>query len=191
MKSPGQAVSGASTPQRRIAPWTIFLEFARLAMMGFGGVLPFVRHSLVERNKWIDDREFAEVLSIGQILPGANIVNLSVMLGWRFGGPAGALAGFSGLLLVPSILLLAIASVYDEVGHYAPVRRALMGMAAVAAGLVLATGLKLAAAQPRTARALLVGAAAFVMMALLHCPLALLIAIMAPLALLWEWLATE
>lgn len=165
----------------------LFLEFARLSLAGFGGVLPFARHSIVERNHWLNDQEFAELLGVGQILPGPNVVNLSLMLGWRFAGWQGALAAFSGLVLIPMGLLLVIAMLYSKISFHPAVQQAVGGMAAVAAGLVLATGLKLATRQPRTVRAALLGSAVFAMAGLLRWPLVPVVAVLIPLALLAEW----
>ena len=76
----------------QITPIELFLTFSRLGLMGFGGVMPWVYREIVEKKKWLAPQEFAELLAMGQILPGANVTNLSAMLGYRF-------AGFRSLLL--------------------------------------------------------------------------------------------
>jgi len=68
----------------------LFLCFLYMGLVGFGGVLPWARRVLVEQRKWLSSEEFAEALSLGQILPGPNVVNLSIMVGRRFHGAAGA-----------------------------------------------------------------------------------------------------
>jgi len=156
-------------------------------MIGFGGVLPFVHRSVVERNRWLSDVEFAEMLSLCQVLPGANIVNLSVMLGYRFAGVRGAIASATGLLLLPGLVLLVIALLYAQVGAYEPVRRALRGMAAASAGLVIATGLRLYKAQPASMRMSTMVLLAFAAVAFFHIKLALVIGVLAPCAVLMEW----
>ena len=84
----------------------LFTEFARMGLSGFGGVLPFARAGIVDRNRWLSNTEFAELLSLGQVLPGPNVVNLSVMLGYRYHGVRGAAAAMGGLVLTPAVLLL-------------------------------------------------------------------------------------
>lgn len=170
----------------KILPGKIFFEFARLSLSGFGGVLPFLRHSLVERNHWLNDEEFAHLLSVGQVLPGANIVNLSVMLGWRFAGWRGSLAAFVGLLIVPSILLLLIGVLYEQVSIYPVMKHVMIGIASVAAGLVLATGFKLALVQPKTLRGALFAITAFILVALLHWRLPSVLMVLVPGALIVE-----
>lgn len=165
---------------------TLFFEFARMGLTGFGGVLPFVRRAVVERNRWLNDKDFVEVLSVGQVLPGPNVINVSLMLGLRFAGLRGAVAAFSGLVLVPMVVVLSVMVLYQHYQDVEAVRRMLTGMTAVSAGLILSTGCKLAQSQPRTIRALLIGAAAFVTIGLLHLPLVPVMAILVPIALYLE-----
>jgi chromate transporter len=165
------------------------MEFARMGLSGFGGVLPFVRRAVVERNRWLDDREFVELLSLGQVLPGPNVINLAVMMGLRFAGWRGALAAFGGLVFVPMLVVLSMLGLYRHFQDVAAVRHALTGMTAVAAGLVMSTAVRLAQSQSRTWRALLVGAAAFVSIGLLRWPLVPVMVLLVPLALVLEWRA--
>jgi chromate transporter len=167
-------------------PRALFFEFARMGLSGFGGVLPFVRRSVVERNRWLDDRDFVEILSLGQVLPGPNVINLALMLGLRFAGLRGALAAFCGLVLVPLMVVLCAMGLYLHYQNVPQVRQMLAGMTAVAAGLILSTGLKLAASQPRTVRTIVVGVAAFVAIGLLRWPLLPVMAVLVPVALILE-----
>ncbi len=121
----------------------LFWAFNRMALQGFGGVLAVAQRELVERLGWLTRDQFVEMLSIGQVLPGPNIVNLALMIGDRFFGWRGAAAALAGMLTVPLVLVLALAVGYNELARYPLVSGALRGMGAVAAGLVIATGLKL------------------------------------------------
>lgn len=168
---------------------TLFFEFARMGLSGFGGVLPFVRRSVVERNRWLNDRDFVEILSLGQVLPGPNVINLALMLGLRFAGLRGALAAFSGLVFVPMVVVLCAMGLYLRYQDVPQVRQMLAGMTAVAAGLVLSTGVKLAQSQPRSVRALMVGAAAFLAIGWLRWPLLPVMAVLVPVALVLEYRA--
>lgn len=123
--------------------WDLFVVFSRLALQGFGGVLPIAQRELVERTGWLTAAEFAESLSVGQVLPGPNVVNLSLMVGDRFFGLRGALSALAGMLLLPMVLVLLLATLYRGVADVPAVAGAVRGMGAVAAGLVLAMALKL------------------------------------------------
>lgn len=165
----------------------LFTEFARMGLSGFGGVLPFARAGIVDRNRWLSNTEFAELLSLGQVLPGPNVVNLSVMLGYRYHGVRGAAAAMGGLVLVPAVLLLLIVMLYDHFSALVVVQNLLKGMAAVAAGLVLSTAVKLAQGQSRTWRAIGIGLGVFLTIGVLQWPLLPVMLVLIPLALVLEW----
>ena len=83
------------------------------------------------------------MLALSQVLPGPNVVNLALMFGDRFFGLRGAIAAVGGMLVVPLVIVLALSAAYGEFARLPVVSGALRGMAAVAAGLVLATAVKL------------------------------------------------
>ena len=153
--TPGGALP-AACPRSRSAPGSpveppagpaslreLFLAFTGLAMQGFGGVLPVAQRELVERRRWLTKEQFVEMLAVSQVLPGPNVVNLALMFGDRVFGVRGAFTALAGMLLAPLVVVLALTALY---GHYAQVPAvsgALRGMGAVAAGLILATAMKL------------------------------------------------
>jgi len=139
----------------------VFRVFNRLALQGFGGVLPVAHRELVERERWLSPEQFVELLTLGQVLPGPNIVNIALIIGDRHFGWRGAAAACGGLLVVPMFIVLALATVYQQFAGNALVVGALRGMGAVAAGLVVATAVKLA----RTLRSNPLGQPASLMLA--------------------------
>ena len=138
--APHEAIAGLTTPE---SVADLFFTFNRLALQGFGGVLAVAQRELVERKRWLSAAQFVEMLSVGQVLPGPNIVNVSLMIGDRFFGLRGAFAALAGMLLLPSIIVLTLAALYTQFADQTMVSGALRGMGAVAAGLIIATGIKL------------------------------------------------
>jgi chromate transporter len=122
----------------------LFWGFLEIGLTGFGGVLPIARRALVDRRRWLSSEDFAQELAVAQLLPGPNIVNLSVAIGLRFAGPAGAVVAFVAILAMPLVILLALLQLYASSGEHPAVSRALHGIAAVAAGLVGAMAWRLA-----------------------------------------------
>jgi chromate transporter len=165
----------SSSPPRPQSLSELFVAFTLLALQGFGGVLAIVQRELVERKRWLTHEEFIEDWAVAQIMPGPNVVNLSLMLGGRWFGLPGALTALGGLLAVPLVLVLALAVLHDRYADNPQVAGALRGMAAVSAGLIGATGLKLAVAFKRNpmpvAWCVAIAALGFVLVALLKCPL--------------------
>jgi len=154
----------------------LFLSFTVLALQGFGGVLAVVQRELVEKKRWLTREQFVEDWAVAQIMPGPNVVNLSLMIGGRYFGLSGALCAVAGMLAAPMVVVLSLAALYGSVAHTATAQGALRGMGAVAAGLIAATGIKLVAALDTNAlgKAACVGMAAltFVAIAVMRWPLA-------------------
>jgi chromate transporter len=166
------------TPPARPRPASLtelFFSFTWLALQGFGGVLAIVQNELVERKHWLTEEEFLEDWAVAQIMPGPNVANLSLMVGGRYFGLPGALAALAGMLVLPLVLLLLLALVYAHFSSHPGLSGALRGMAAVSAGLIAASAMKLAASLKRHPLALpwTVGIclAGIVFVAFLHVPL--------------------
>jgi len=121
----------------------IFWQFLIIGATSFGGVVPYLREGLVTKNHWVDDKEFVELLSISQSLPGLNATNMAILLGDRLRGWMGALAGIAGICLPGGLLLLCVGMFYRIHGDHALITYALKGVAAAAAGLLLATVIQL------------------------------------------------
>ncbi len=171
----------------RIGPLELFLAFSQLAMSGFGGVLPWAHRTLVERKGWLTQREFVDTLALGQLLPGPNIGNMAVMIGYRFAGYAGAAAAFAGLIAGPFVLMIAAGLAYQTYGALPIVQHALSGMSAVAAGLVLATGLKMTGSLKRHWRPWLFLLLALAGVGVLRWPLLAVVGALAPFAVAAAW----
>ena len=73
-------------PPRPHSLGELFWAFTWLALQGFGGVLAVVQRELVDRRRWMTNEEFIEDWAAAQILPGPNVVNLSIMVGDRYFG---------------------------------------------------------------------------------------------------------
>jgi chromate transporter len=175
--------SDAPPPSRR----ELFLGFLIVGMQGFGGVLPFARRMLVEQRRWVSEREFIEVLSLSQFLPGPNIVNVSIIIGSRFRGASGSVAAVLGLMLMPFLIVLALAALYAQFAAIEAVRGATNGVSAAATGLVIATAIKMAQPLKGVAWQIAMGVLTFVAIGLLRVPLLWALAMLAPLSIVIAW----
>ena len=167
----------------------LFWSFSWLALQGFGGVLAVVQRELVEKKQWLTREEFVEDWAVAQILPGPNVVNLSLMLGDRYYGLTGALLAMAGMLSLPLLVVLAMALLYSGVADVPQIQGALRGMGAVTAGLITATGLKLLPAVNRNPMGMglcwCVVALTFVAIALLRIPLVWVLLCLGGLCCYW------
>jgi len=169
----------------------LFWAFTWLALQGFGGVLAVVQRELVEKKKWLTPQEFIEDWAVAQILPGPNVVNLSLMIGDRYFGLRGALVALAGMLLFPLLVVLLVAVAFAGVAELPAAQGALRGLGAVAAGLVTATGLKLIGALRLNVMGLPVcwglAGVTFVAIALWRVPLAWVLLGVGAIACVWAY----
>lgn len=126
------------------SPKELFWALSFLALQGFGGVFPVARRVIVEERKWLTNQEFLEEWAVAQVLPGPNIVNLSVILGNRWFGGIGVLVALLGIFLFPSFILIFIALFFEQIRQFPLAEGALKGMGAVSAGLIAGSSIKLA-----------------------------------------------
>jgi chromate transporter len=140
MSETAPAAPAAPIPSRT----ELFLAFVRITLSGFGGTLPWTRRMFVEEKRWLSAAQFNELYALCQFLPGPNVVNMTAVFGSRMRGVTGALAAWTGFLLVPFSVMLAAAILYERYSDLDAVRRILSGVAPAAAGLLIATVAKMA-----------------------------------------------
>ena len=135
---------GAVRKHHRIGLPAILAAFFWLGVTSFGGnTAAWLYHRIVQRRHWVTDTEFLAGVALGRIMPGSGGVNLTVQVGQRLRGSAGAAAAVVGLLSGPLVTVVAFAMAYTRIGWSPAVHAVLDGIAAAAIGLTFATGLKL------------------------------------------------
>jgi chromate transporter len=174
-----------------VSRFALFLSFSRISLSSFGGAIFWARREIVERQRWFAEREFLEMFTVGQLLPGPNVLNLTVMVGYRFAGWTGAAAAVAGFLGWPCLVVVGMGVLYQQYGALPQVQQALTGMSSVAAGLLLATVIKLATVLPRHWRPWLFGALAFVGVGVMRWPLLWVMGALAPWAVFAAWKEQE
>jgi chromate transporter len=134
-----QPGAGAAAAPADVPIGQIFLEFLIIGATSFGGVVPYLRASLVTKRHWIDDKEFVEMLSISQSLPGLNATNMAILVGEKLRGALGSIAAIIGVCLPGAVLMFAVGIFYHRHGDHVWITAALKGVAAAAVGLILST----------------------------------------------------
>ena len=169
----------------------LFWSFTWLALQGFGGVLAVVQRELVDKKHWLTHDEFIEDWAVAQILPGPNVVNLSLMIGDRYFGLRGALVALAGMLVFPILVVLAIAVLFAGISGLPAAQGALKGMGAVSAGLIAAVGLKLISALKTNVMGagvcIALAALTFVAISFLRIPLIWVLLCLGVLATAWAY----
>lgn len=171
-------MSTTAEPQALNAPQSradLFWSFNWLALQGFGGVVAIVQRELVENKRWLTLDQFAEDWAVAQVMPGPNVMNLSLMIGGRHFGWTGGACALAGMITAPVIVVLLLAALLAQWADAPTLQGAMRGLAAVSAGMIASLSLKML----RALRAHVLGVttcaaialATFVAVALLRLPL--------------------
>jgi chromate transporter len=146
-----------------------------------GGLTSWFAREMVERRNWLTYRQFLSGLAINQILPGPTTVNLTVFFGMRLRGPMGALVAFVCLLVLPSIAAIVLYTAYSYLPDSDLVQYTIVGVAASALGLNLATGIE-TIKRHRDWRTLTIASIVFVAVAAFHFSIPWVVLVVAPIS---------
>ncbi len=164
------------------------MGFASIGLSSFGGGLTaWVRREVVQRRGWLDDQQFLSGYALSQLVPGATNVNLAVFIGTQMRGAPGALACFAGLTAAPFVIILVLGAIYFGMRGMpggTSLSIALSGMGAVAIGLNLGTGIRLARRGIRRVIPALIAATVALSVGVLGFSLIKVLAVMIPVSLL-------
>ena len=174
-----------SAAAREVSLPELFTGFLIIGLLGFGGLAMSAYHMIVEKRRWVEQKEFVEMFAICSLLPGGNFMNTTIMVGARYQGALGAVVSMSALLLMPLLILIAVAVTYDHFSYLPDVRAAMGGAASTAAGLIVATATKLGRGVVWRMAPVFFALTTFGVIAFLRAPLWLVILVIAPLSVLW------
>ena len=180
-----------ASPGPRVSVLALFLTFSQITLCAFGGLQFWARRALVERQRWLTEQEFVDLLALGQLLPGPNVLNVAAMVGYRFASWAGAAAAVVGLLSWPCVVVIVLGMLHQRYGALPLVQQALTGMAAVAVGLLLTSVVKMMTVLPRHWCPWLFVGLAFVGVGIMRWPLLWVLGALAPWAIAAAWEGTE
>jgi chromate transporter len=170
---------------------SIFMGFVRIGLASFGGGLTaWIRLEVVQRRAWLDDPQFLSGYALSQLVPGATNANLAIFIGTQLRGALGAAVAIAGLTVPPLILVLIAGAIYFHSSNMPGgtwLSAGLGGMGAVAIGLSLGTGVRLARRNIRRLVPACVTAAVTLSIGVFRVPLLEALAVLLPVSLLLAW----
>jgi chromate transporter len=173
----------AEKAARSVPLTALFTTFLTVSLCSLGGGLVWAHRIAVEKRRWLSDGEFADIVGLCQFLPGPNAVGVAVCVGARLRGAAGAIAALGGFLVIPWAVGLSLGILYFEHAQLPVLRNTLGGIAAAAAGLLIATGLRLLRPHRRRPAAWLFAALAIGLVTLGGLPLLAVLFVLLPLSI--------
>jgi len=163
----------------------LLLIFGRIGLTSFGGGLSgwFFREFVQDR-KWLTEEEFLNGLALSQALPGVNVTNMAIWIGYRLRGGMGAIAGLAGIVVPSALFIVLLAELFAALTTFQLTHFALQGAAAAAIGLSLSMGLTTARRVRRGILPIAVMIATFAAIAIFHLPLIFVVLIGSPISIL-------
>lgn len=118
----------------------MFFTFFKIGSFTFGGgyaMIPLIEAEVVTKNKWLSKDEFVDVIVVSQTFPGALAVNSCTFIGYKLGGPLGAVLGLLGVVLPSFIIILIIAIFFSKFRNLYVVELVFKGINAAVPLLIL------------------------------------------------------
>ena len=147
--------------------WT-YLKIGTFTLGGGYAMLPLIQREVVDREGWIDEKEFLNMIALAQAAPGLIAVNSAIFIGWRVGGWRGVAGAVLGAVLPSFVIILAIAMVFSEWKELPAVEAAFKGIRPAVVALIAAPLVKMAKASKISWFTALIPIAAVVLIWLLH-----------------------
>ncbi len=122
--------------------WSFFL----VGLFSFGGgyaALPLIQHQVVDLHGWLTLAEFADVLTISQMMPGSIALNAATFVGTKVAGPLGAVVAASGCVLPSSVIATVLAFFYYKYRSTSVVKGVLAGFRPVVVALIASAALSI------------------------------------------------
>ena len=180
--------TGERPSQPTIAPpvglAALFGAFLQIGLTSFGGGLSgWMHRDFVGRRRWMSEADFLSGLAMAQAMPGVNVVNLSIWIGFALRGSAGAALAVTGVLVAPILVIILIGIVYGRFGGLSSVHAVLAGVTAAAVGLSLTLGWRAARRAARDLGSLAILLATFATVGIMRLPMLPVVAVLVPLSL--------
>lgn len=182
-------LEGLGVVRAEVSLWMLLKAFVRLGLMTFGGsVQAWVHREIVDRLGWIDNKSFLSGLTVAQVLPGANPVNIALYVGLQLRGAAGAAVAVLGMIVPAFCVIMSLGLLYHAYGHVGAVRFVLLGLAASGVGATLTMGVRVGKRLPRNFVTGIIAVGVFLVVGILRWPMVPVVAVAVPLSILAAYL---
>jgi len=125
----------------------LFWSFFKIGLFTFGGgyaMIPIIQNEVIRRRGWIEERDFLDLLTLAQTVPGPIALNTAVFIGYKSRGYAGAVATTLGIIVPSFVIILVIALLFADVRYNPVVDAAFKGMRPAVVALIIGPVISLA-----------------------------------------------
>jgi chromate transporter len=161
---------------------TLFWVFVRIGASSFGGGLTgWIYREIVADRRWMSEENFLSGVALGQILPGANVVNLALYVGLQVRGTIGSVVATVAMMTPPFVMVVLMGILYIHFKNIETLHFALSGLAAAGVGMMATMGID-SAKRLRGVAPIVVALTVFVTVGLLHWSILYVVVATAPVS---------
>lgn len=127
--------------------WQLFWTYLKIGTFTLGGgyaMIPLIQREVVDRQGWIDEEEFLNMIALAQAAPGIIAINSAIFVGYRIYGWRGIAATVLGATLPSFFIILAIAIVFSDFKELPAVEAVFKGVRPAVVALIAAPLIKMA-----------------------------------------------
>jgi len=185
------AEPASATPSLLAAPPSlaqVFVIFSRIGLTSVGGGLSaWMLREFVQQRRWLTEEAFLNGFAVCQALPGVNVVNLAIWIGYQLRGGRGALLAALGIVVPPMIVALLALMVFEQASRYPWVQVMFAGIAAAALGMASNLAVRTLRRFARTPVPALFAVASFSLIFFARLPLWMVVFGLGPASVAWAW----
>ena len=126
--------------------WELFITFVKIGAFTLGGgyaMLAMVEKAVVEQRKWITEKDFWDMITLVQTLPGVFAINTALYVGYRIKGIKASLAAMVGAALPSFVIIIVLATYFSTMWENEVVNAIFKGIRPCVVALILAPSLKM------------------------------------------------
>ena len=151
--------------------WELFWAFLKIGAQAFGGgytIIVIVKSALVEKKKWLTNKQVIDYLAMSSSLPGIIAINFSAFTGYHRAGGLGAISAVLGVITVPFLIILSIAGLITQIANHPWLTYALEGIQLAVCALLLSFTMTLMKKSVKTMGTKLIATGTFCAFCLFH-----------------------
>lgn len=132
--------------QQPVSLWFLFRTFLAIGSIAFGGfmaLISVIENRIVRRHALLEHKEMLDAISLANLLPGPQAVNVVAFIGYRLRGPLGAMVCAIAVLVPTFFMVLGLSYLYFKYGEIAPVQKIFQGFIPAVSAIVLSVAWRL------------------------------------------------
>lgn len=150
------------SPKELLLMFWAFFKIGAFTLGGGFAMIPLMKVEMVDKQKWIKEEEFLDIIAITQSAPGAVAINSSIYIGYELAGFLGSCIATLGTVLPSFLIILFIVLFYTDISSNTYVRKAFRGIYPAIVVLIMSAAVNLRKAAFKHTYGIIISACALI-----------------------------